>query len=137
MPLIAPEGKHPFDPVGRQPSAIPQPKVPLKPEGEISAGRVEPPAPSWVDFISNLLGAGQVTGGGQLNLDPTSIYQNGSVIAPGEFEQSVQARNDIGTAEADRRIAAMRANNARHRQRIDQLAPPAQVIASRKLQGTR
>lgn len=122
-----------YNPLGKQPPSYPQPKAPLKPEGEMSNGQVEPPAPTWIDFISNLLGAGQVTGGGQLNLDPASIYKNGSIIAPGEFEQRVQARNDAGIADADARIAAMRANNAAHRKRLDALAPPAQVIASRKM----
>lgn len=121
----------------RQPSPTPVPNPTLAPEGEMRAPEgIRPSAPNGLmDAFLGLFGS-QITDGGGLNLDPSSIWQHGSIFAPGQYENAVQARNDAGVADADQRIAAMRANNAKHRARLEQLAPPAQVLATRN-QGRR
>lgn len=132
MPRPAPRGAVP----ARQPSRVPVPNRTLAPEGEMGAGQgMSPPAPSGIvdSFLSLFKNGGQLTGGGELNLDPSSIWQNGSIFAPGEYEQSVQARNDAGISQADKLIAKMKANNAAHRTRLEQMAPPAQVMATRNM----
>lgn len=132
--------KHPM-PTGpvtaRQPSPTPVPNRTFMPEGEMRAPEgIRPAAPnSLMDAFLGLFGS-QITDGGGLNLDPSSIWQHGSIFAPGNYENAVQARNDAGVADADQRIAYMRANNAKHRARLEQLAPPARVIATRN-QGQR
>lgn len=122
----------------RQPSPTPVPNKPLMPEDEMRAPEgIRPQNPSGLmDAFLGLFGS-QSTDGGQLNLDPRSIWEHGSIIAPGQYEQAVQARNDTGIEDADQRITSMRANNAAHRQRLEKLAPPARVIATRKSQGQR
>lgn len=122
----------------RQPSPTPVPNRPLMPEGEMRAPEgIRPQNPSGLmDAFLSLFGS-QSTGGGQLNLDPRSIWEHGSIIAPGQYEQAVQARNDAGIEYADQQIARMRANNAAHRQKLDQMAAPARVMATRKTQGQR
>lgn len=133
MPRPAPRGpvKYP------QPSRTPVPNSPIAPEGQLGVGPgMPPPEQSGIvdAFLSLFKNGGQLTGGGELNLNPASVWEHGSIFAPGQYEQSVRARNDAGIAQADKLIAKMRANNAAHRTRLEQIAPPAQVIATRKME---
>lgn len=132
LPRPAPRGpvKYP------QPSRTPVPNTPIAPEGQLGVGPgMPPPAQSGIvdAFLSLFKNGGQLTGGGELNLNPASVWEHGSIFAPGEYERSVRARNDAGISQADRLIAKMKANNAAHRSRLDQIAPPAQVIATRNM----
>lgn len=132
MPRPAPRGPVKMP----QPSRTPVPNSPIAPEGQLGVGPgMPPPAQSGIvdAFLSLFKNGGQLTGGGELNLNPSSIWEHGSIFAPGEYEQSVRARNDAGIAQADKLIAKMRANNAMHRNKLDQIAPPAQVIATRNM----
>lgn len=125
-----------------QPPSTPVPNRTIASQGELSPSNAAtpPPANSLMDQFLGLFGnsntRSQFTGGARINLNPSSIWEHGSIFAPGEYEQSLKTRNDAGIAQYDDMIKRMQATNAAHRQRLEQLPPPAQVIASRK-QGTR
>lgn len=100
---------------------------------------------SWADFIARLMyptdqpNTGRSSNGGTINLNPITAWTEG-LSSPGRFEQETQTAYNNSIQDADALIAKMRANNAMHRKKIESigtLPQPAQVIASRKLQGQR